>query len=302
MKYSKFITVGSIGICIALTSFGATESAPATTPDVALMNVAKSIGNNEPGAIFKALPASYQKEISSVISEAATKMDAELWAEGRGLIKSLVNIAKTKKDLLLQTQMMADVQDKVAFSKSWDDGVAMLETILANDITNLEKLRKGDVNSLLVNASEIMKKFSALYSDQADKDDDFLAKIKALKVTVISQEGDKATVKIETVGEEPENEEMVRVEGKWIPKDLAEGFAEGIKEARKNIAEIDFTSEKGKAQKTQIMGQLTMVKTLLVQAESATTPQQFDGMLMGIMMGVMSSGAGGMTPTPAPAQ
>jgi hypothetical protein len=45
-----------------------------------------------------------------------------------------------------------------------------------------------------------------------------------------------------------------------------------------------------------------MVKTLLVQAESATTPQQFDGMLMGIMMGVMSSGAGGMTPAPAPAQ
>jgi len=287
MKFSKFITAGSIGICIALTACGPAEPAPAKTPDVALMNVAKSIGNNEPGAIFKALPASYQKEINSLVSEAAQKMDAELWEEGRGLIKSLVNIAKTKKDLILKTQMFAQTPNKIALSKSWDDGVSMLETILNNDITNLEKLRAGNVDGLLVNGSEIMKKFFTLYSDQADKDEDFLAKIKALKVTVISQEGDKATVKIETVGEEPENVEMVRVEGKWIPEALAEGFVEKIKEVRESLAEIDFTSEEGKAMKAQIMQQLTMVKSILVQAESATTSEQLEGILMGLMMGFM---------------
>ena len=308
MKYSKFIIAAFVGIGIAVTSYGkeaaATIKAPVkvaavagtTTPDAAIMEIANAIVNSQPQNLFKALPASYQKEISSVLSEAAKKMDAELWAEGRGLLLDLVNIAKTKKELILKTQMLAQVEDKAALNKSWDDGVAALTMLLNCDITNLEKLREANIVSLLTNVSETMKKLSTILSEQMDEKDDVLAKLKAMKVTVVSQEGNKATVKIETIGESPEIEELLLVEGKWIPKDFANGFAKGAKEAHENVAKIDFTSEQGKAMKAQIMQQLAMVKMMLKQAEAATTPQQFDGMLMGLMMSTMSMGGGGMPP------
>jgi len=309
MKYLKFIIMACVGVGVALASYGkevtttikvpvkkVTAVSGATTPDAAIMGIAKALVNSQPQNLFKALPASYQKELTALISDAAKRMDAELWAEGRGILQDLVNIAKTKKELILKTQMVARVKDKAAFSKSWDDGVAALTMLLNCDVTKLEKLREANIVNLLTNVSETMKKLSMIVSEQTDEKDDILAKLKAMKVTVLSQEGNKAVVKIETTGEEPETEEMVLVEGKWIPKDFADGFVKTIKEARESVAKIEFTSDKGKAMKAQIMQQLTMVKMMLKQAESATTPEQFDNMLMGMMMGMMSMGGAGMPP------
>ena len=296
MKYSKFILTASVGIWVAATSFGKTDLATQKTPDAAIVQMATAVANTRPQDLFKALPASYQKQISEVVSSAAKKMDAELWAEGRELFKSIVNVAKTKKDLILQARFLAQTEDKAALSKSWDDGVAMLTLILDSDITNLEKLREGNVELLLASTSDMMKKFKKIVSDQSDEDDDVFEKLKALKVTVVSQKGDTATVKVEMKDEDPEMVEMVRVDGTWIPKEFADGFAEEIKEVKESIAGIDFTSEQGKAMKAQIMQQLSMVKMMVKQAEMATTSQQFDNIMMGLMMGAMTMGGGGAMP------
>lgn len=131
-----------------------------------------------------------------------------------------------------------------------------------------------------------------------------LKKMKSIKASVESQDGDTATVKIEADGDEsPEIVDFVRVEGKWIPKEMADGFALKITEARANIAKMDFTSEEGKATKTKIMQQISMVKTMISQAEAAKTSEELEGVIMGVMMGAMSMGGGaggpGMPPPPS---
>ncbi len=300
MKYSRILTGASIGVCVAVVAgCGGSKPTAAKTPDAVVLQVTKAINDNQPQVLFQALPDSYQKDINSVVSDAAKKMDSEIWEEGRGLIQSVLTIAKSKKYLILQTQMLSSKpeSEKEALSQSWDEGIDVLTMLLDSDFANLEKLRKGNVAKLLAGSgSEIMKKAAKVYSSQPDQTDNLLEKISGIEATVVSQEGDSAIVKIETEGEDPEEVDFVRVEGKWIPKDLADGFATQIAETRENLAKLDFTTEEGKAVKAQVLGQIAMVKTMLTSVEAAKTSQELDGILMGLIMGLMGGGMGGGMP------
>ncbi len=306
MKYSKIFAAVSVVASVSVMGCGGSSEKPAKTPDAVVMQVTKAIDQNQPQAVFQALPASYQADINSIVADAAKKMDTEVWSEGQALIKQVLKVAKAKKSLILETRMLAANPDKDELSKSWDQSLEMLETLLDSDFADLNKLRKGDVENLLSGSgSELMKKAknaSVGHPGYAEMKAN-LEKMKSVKASVESQDGDTAIVKIEAKGETPETVNFVRVEGKWIPKDMADSFTLKIAEARANIEKIDFTSEEGKAAKAKIMQQIGMVKTMIAQAESAKTSAELEGVMMGIMMGAMSMGGGpggpgGMPPPP----
>jgi len=264
------------------------------------MNAVDALKNNKPQDIFTALPASYQKDINSVVAEAAAKIDTEIWNAGNDLLKQVLKIAKTKKDLVMQSRMIASNKNgKKAIEKNWDQGIDMLSTLVNSDFVDLKKLRKGDMSAILAKSgSEIMKKAKKMQTEANEEID----KLNTVKATLVSQDGDNAKVKIEAKDEDPETIDFVRVEGKWIPADMAKGFAEKIKDARESIAKIDFSSENGKKLKSTIMTQIASVKTMLEKAEKAKTKEEMDGVMMGIMMSIMAGGmsGGGHTASPAP--
>jgi hypothetical protein len=114
-----------------------------------------------------------------------------------------------------------------------------------------------------------------------------LAKLKDMRVSLVSQDGDNAIVKIEAPEETPENIDMVKVEGVWLPKEMASGFSLSIAEARKKLEQIDFTSEEGKQKKTMILMQIGAIKPLLTQLEAAKTQEDVQAVFGGLMMGLM---------------
>ncbi len=292
-------------VAMVATITGCSGSAPTLdTPDGAMRNMQQAVVNSQPDQLFKALPASYQSDINALVADAATRMDAELWNESTALLLQVVGLLKSKRDLLLASPMMASVPNKDDVAKNWDNGVALLHALVNSEFTNIERLRQGNVAGLLAkDGGALMGKITSLMessesSAEAGKE---LAKLKAMKVSVVSTGADTAVVKAETPGEEPETIEMVKVEGVWIPKDMATGFKDGIAEARKNLAQIDFTSEEGKQKKTMAMMQMGMVKPMLAQLEAAKTQEDlqavFGGVMM-MMMGGMQQG-GGMSAPPS---
>ncbi len=305
MKYSRIFTVASVVACVSVMGCGGSNSQAAKTPDAVVMQVTKAIENNQPQVAFQALPASYQADINSIVADATKKMDDEIWNEGQSLIKQVLKIAKTKKSLILETRMLAANPEKEELSKSWDQGIEMFETLLNSDFADLNKLRKGDVAALLAGSgAKIMKqvKDASVGHSGYEEMKENLNKMKSVKASVESQTGDTAKVKIEADGETPEIVDFVKVEDKWIPKEMADSFATKITEARAKVAKIDFTSEEGKAAKAKIMQQIGMVKGMLASAEAAKTSAELEGVMMGIMMGAMSMGGGaggpGAMPTP----
>jgi hypothetical protein len=85
---------------------------------------------------------------------------------------------------------------------------------------------------------------------------------------------------------------MVRVEGRWIPAELAEEWPQFVEDAREGLAEM--TPENMAAQKTQIMMFFGMADGFIEQIASLQTPEEFDAavgpMLAPLMGGEMDYG------------
>jgi hypothetical protein len=303
MKYSKLISAVSVCACVAIVGCGKPAAKVAKTPDQAVMQATKALQDNQPQVLFQSLPASYQTEIKSVVSDAAGRMDEEVWNAGQDLLKSVLKVAKTKKDILLETSMLAANPKKEELSKNWDQAVEMLSAVVNSDFADLQKLRKADIEAMLAGSgSDLMKMASKFNSNDEMKQN--MDKLKNTKAALVSQDGDTAKVKVSTEGEDDEVVDFVKIEGKWIPKDMADGFAEQIKTAKENLSKLDFTTKEGKAAKEMILKQIGTAKDLIAKAQEAKTKEEMDGVMMGLMMSAMSSrmgpgGAGGMPPPPS---
>jgi len=275
------------------------------TPDGAIRKMQESVIKNRPEELFKAMPASYRADINALVTDAAKRMDTQLWNESTGLLKQVVGLLKSKRDLLLASPMMANVPNKADVAKNWDSGVSLLQVLLNSEFTNIERLRQGNVEGLLTkDGSAIMAQMTSLMekSESSAEAKEQLAKLKAMRVSVVSTSGDTAVVKVEVPDETPENITMVKVEGVWIPKDMADGFKQGIAEARVNLAKLDFTSEEGKQKKTMALMQMGAIKPMLTQLETAKTQEDIQavfGGLMMMMMGTMNQGGGGSSASPS---
>lgn len=301
MKFASVLAVVAMTAVIS----GCSGSKPkADTPDGAMRNMQQAVVNSNPGQIFRAMPASYQADINALVADAAKRMDTELWNEAAGVLKQTVGLLQSKRDLLLASPMMASVPNKADVEKNYDAGVALLQTLVNSDFTSIERLRQGNVEGLLSgDGAAIMAKATSLMenSESSEEAGEELAKFKAMRVAVVSQDGDTAVIKLEAPEEEPETIDMVKVEGVWIPKEMADGFKEGIAEARENLKQLDFTTEEGKQQKTMLLMQIGAVKPMLDQLEAAKTQEDLQAVFSGIMMMMMGGmNQGGPTSMPPP--
>ena len=262
------------------------------TPDGAMRNMQQAVLDNKPDKLFTALPASYQADVDALVADAAKRMDTELWQEATALIKRVAGLLESKRDLLLSSPMVADVPNKADLEKNWNAGVALLREVVNSDFLDIERLRQGNVKGLLSgDGAKIMAKATGLMenSETSAEAGEELAKLKAATISLVSQDGDNAVVKIEAPGEEPETIDMIKVEGVWIPKEMADGFKQGIAEARKNLEMIDFTSEEGKQKKTMVLMQIGAVKPMLGQLEAAKTQEDLQAVFGGVMMMMMGA-------------
>jgi len=287
-------------------------AAPAAdSPEAAFKAVMKGMADGKPEVIWGALPKSYQKELQDdVVRAFAGKMDAEVYGKGVAVLKKTAALLKDKKDLLLpmvaQNPMVQMAQvDAEKLKGNWDKIVGFLDTLLASEIGDLERLKKADINSFLqVTGGKLMKQAADLSAvSKEDPYKDIQSKAAGSKIEVVKVEGDKATVKITAPGEPEKTEEMVRVEGKWLPKEMVDGWKEGVTDLKAKIAGLDLA-----AQKPQIMGGLAMAETTIDQLAKAKDAEEFMkiiGQVMGPLMGGMAPGGpgeglGGEEDEPAP--
>ena len=116
--------------------------------------------------------------------------------------------------------------------------------------------------------------------------------LKSLEVIVISQTENEATLKIVSQsiidGGESEELKMVRIEERWLPKDLADNWDAGIQEIKKELPVGSFVQKKmTDEEKKSVMALLDMVDQALDKAGQANNGEE-------LMVSVMEA-AGGVT-------
>lgn len=229
---------------------------PADTADNAVLAVMDGLNENHPEAAWDFLPESYQRDLNNLVHLFAERMDPVLWNKSIAVVRKLVGVLKTKKDFLA-----ADMTPVAS----------LIETLLAGEAADLEKMKTFDGRQFLAGTgARLIGQLRKLVPNLGSMFD-------FKKVTLIKSRGDAATVELKTDQETTERE-FVRVEGKWIPQDLADAWIDQIGNAQAALS-IRLSPDNLADTKSQILPLLAAVDGVLDRLAAAGNQEEFrDGL------------------------
>ena len=328
LRLSRFFSVlaaVAIGLASTLPLAKAAEEGPesfVTTP-------LKALEEKNPKLIWDMLPASYQKDLNGLVQAFAKEMDAELWDAGAGLLGGIGELLRTKKDLIAGMLSEMDEAGEIPLSEI-TSGLEMAGTLLdklaKSDLGSLNKLRTVDLGNVADTFGRDMMKLIGDSAKAAGEADPFgLETLRSIKVEVVSEDGSNATIKVSGLPEafdfgsltelpgglppglpglpdldelpfadftdfENGELEVVKVEGKWVPKEIADGWEDGISAAKVGMGAV---GEMADEDKQMALGIIKGINGGLATIRKAKTKEQFQMALMQATMGAMMGAGGG---------
>ena len=278
------------------------EEAAATEPMPVEEPVVVSLGPKETiETAFKAVqsknlvpilglfPASYVKDIDGVVHAFADAMDRELFDTIVDLVDKTVKVAVVQKEGLAamvtgmgfpvkpeDIEKAIDVTDEI-----WGLLKEMGLTRLANlKVFSLDKFGNENLPKL---ADRIWAFADSTQRAQVDMALAMLsgATIEVGDAAMDEKWGEVYRVSIGIAGDTEEGK-MVKVDGKWVPIEMAEEWDEGMKEAHKGIREMKEELAKSK---DEVMAQLAQFEDVIDRVEKSgdlSALQAWSGMMMGM--------------------
>ena len=281
-------------------------------PDGTIKYVLDGVANNKPEVLWEALPGSHQKTLNDELKKSMANVDPDVHEQAFAVLQKLTGILKNKKALILKAANMAMQEHQGPSSpglpqevpENWDGGVDLLEIVVNSKLSNytwvqnpdLGVLLKEDVGKLLSSpVLEILvnKGLSEDGDPDAPKNMVQLREwLKGIEVIVVNQTDTTATLKLrseEIKPEKPESEEfeMVKVEDRWLPKDVAMGIDQFIAQLKQvtpmgSLADKPMTAQ----QKAVTLNFLKSVDGVLDAIDKQETPENLVQAAMGGFSGL----------------
>jgi hypothetical protein len=222
-----------------------------------------------------------------LVHTSAENMDAELWNAGASIAKKAVQVLQQKKEFILAHPDLAQAPvDTAAITQNWDPLVDVLATIVNSELADLEKLKTFDMGAFLDGTGKTLgEKMVAIAKAAGDQDlpvagfpavpvdAQALSGIADAKISTVKTDGDTATIRIEKDGEFEEHE-LVRVEGKWLPKEMVEKWDESIASAKLAMSTVMGVGLQ--ENKEQALAGMTMVGLVLNGLLATQTQEEFN--------------------------
>ena len=257
---------------------------------------------NDPVLIWNTLPSKWQADADGLVHEIGKKVPAQLYDKVMATAGMAFNIMKTKEEFVWNTpmvkmQMSQMTPQELSNAKAAYDAIVTLgEALTQSDLSTAAGLDRFAFKSFLTKyGSEIyVALITAIRAASAEEPGAQQAlllseSVKNLMATVVSTSGDSAVVSVTIPGLPdgalPSSMNMQKVEGKWVPAEMAMMFPTMMSAAHAEISNMDFSASS--AEVMQVTMLLTMVDAVIGPLEKATTQAEFDQALAGIaaMMG-----------------
>ena len=270
--------------CARTADSGAKATVP-DTPDGAVYAFAEAIQNNHVESIWKNLiPEPYKSDITEITKAFAEKMDPAVYDRAFAIVMRAVEVLDDRKEIIIASETFkssgADADDVLT---GFSNTLVFTNILKASEVATVAGLGSVDWEQFLATTgNEFIKQAAAIEVEEGENPFDDLA---SLKVETVDLADDRATLRISSDNQEPEDVEMAKVEGRWIPADIADDWAESVEEARQSLAEI--TPETMAAQKTQIMMFFGMADGLIEQIATLQTPEEFDAAVGPLLAGFL---------------
>jgi hypothetical protein len=249
----------------------APKRAQADTADAAVQAVVEGLKQNHPEAFWDFLPASYQQDLNDLVHLFAERMDADLWNKSVGVLRKLAQVLKSKKDFLAAARAPTGQAPGGPSSAELATIGELLDTLLAGDLADLANLKKADGRKFLESTGG--KLLGQLRAAGQDPFAGRLGLFSDLHFKLKETSADSATLTIEAPGEPANDREFVRVEGKWIPRDLRDEWIENIGESKARLSMLSPENLAGL--KPQLLELLSTIDGVLENLAAANSKSEF---------------------------
>lgn len=221
------------------------------------------------------LPAKHQADVKAVVQEAAGKIDPEVWNKAFATVGKLNQLLKTKKDFFLGSSLTQGMkpEEKEELARNWQKIVDIVDALANSDIKTHDGLKATDPGKFLETTGTKVLTGIVTFIDQSDPEKAADWKMmKGAKVSLIKQEGDTASVKIEAEGSAPKELPLKRIDGKWVPTELLDSWDGGLAGVKSSLAAGAMTPD----QKAQALGGLAIADGVLDKLLAAKDQKEFD--------------------------
>ena len=292
---------------------------PFATPEGTIKYVANGLAENKPQVLWEALPASYKQTLNDELKKSMSNADPEIHSKSVAILQKLSGVLKSKKDMIIQAvngaaqQGGGDAGLPPELTDNWDDILGVLDILTSGKMADIAWVQNPDVGSFLADEGAKIMALTGLETlinkgmqeDQQSNGPKSLAEIrtglKSLEVDVISQTESEATLKLVSQniidGGESEEIKMVRMEERWLPKDMVDDWDAVIKDIKETTPLGSLTEKKmTEEEKKQVMAMLDTVDQALDKAGQANTGQELMTSVMeaaGSVSGTMAAQSGG---------
>lgn len=289
---NRMILLTSVLVLSSLIAIGCGGASVPDSPEGTVLTVAKELADNNPGVLWNAMPASYQSDVETLIHDAASKIDAEVYDKAFVIVNKAVDVLKDKRDFILGLPLLQQgflammIKDQKELKDNWNEFVDVVDILAKSELKTLDSLKSLDVGDFLNGTGgKLMGQFEKLAQLAADPSmGETWDKLGAITVDVKSTEGDKAEIEFKVKDESPETLTMVKVEGKWVPEDMAKDWKKNIDRMKADIAEM--TAGMSTEQKTTMLAQMAGVEQIVDQLAKAETQEEFTQIVMSQMGGM----------------
>jgi len=266
------------------------------SPDGTVEVLVNGLVQHHPEIVWRALPPSYQQDVADLTREFADTVDPAVFDRAVAVARKGVVVLQSKKELILGSKALEQSQvDAETADIFWEIAVHMLDALLASDVADLSTLRELDVEAFLATTgSDLMDHASKLPAENEDMES-FAQRVAALEqanVNLESEDGDHAVVLLEVPDQDPTELQLIRVEDRWIPAELAAQWPQAVAEARAKIGLLN--GEEAAQTRVQLLFGIGIVEGFIDQIDRMETSDEIDDLIGGVLGNIMATQGGQM--------
>lgn len=268
---------------------GASAQSSVTIPEepaAAIETIVKELAAANGGALWQAMPATYQTDVNAIAQLAGSKVDAEIYDQSFDLIGRLADVADKQKEFILKTELGGEqpAEQIAKVEAAWPSIIGFVRTLANSPIASSAGLQAFDGQAFSSGTLSELLAYSENLSS-INEEAMSLAAFNDVVVKALESSENAATLEMTAPDGTVETEEFTKVDERWVPAEMAADWQATMASARAQLEGI--TAEQIAQTKPQVMQVITMLDGVLNQIEAAETQEQFDQALQGAMMPLM---------------
>jgi hypothetical protein len=209
------------------------------TPDGAVRHVLAGLHENRPDVVWDALPPSYQRDVNDLVNLSARRLHPEAWRWLLQIAAKGAEGVRSFKAAICAEAALANYGDAIqeSYGKAFEMFADLLDEFADTGSGGRERLTRDDVGAILqTDGRRFMSKLRAVLEVFAGSELPRSLKNPALaNIALRDWTGDSAKVAIEFPDSAECELDFVCVEGKWIPRRIADEWGGVIKNLRESV-------------------------------------------------------------------